>query len=983
MLLSFSIDKNLSQIKKVGIPVIRNYSFNLSQVWNFYQDERGCIIISTTLGLFEFDGKSMVKLGTPTDINKDNSGWFYFFRSGDGTYYYSEGNDIGYFKLTGNKLQPVSLKDKLPSNQRNFDFVYFIHEKGSEIIFQAADKTMIYSNESFRIIEPQSNKFHLGFMIGDDYYIRETGKGLMKLVNSKFEVIPEGEKFADIKIYGIFPFSGNTLMICTREAGLFVYDLNSKTNRLKKFVTEVDQWLETSMVNHPISLQNGEYYAIGSLLKGLVIIDKNGKLIQQLSKDNGLNSNTIYSLYEDREKQLWIGYNNGLACAEINSPYSTTNTKIDLNILFYTTAYFNNRIYFGGEPYMLYFDWDANINPVNPQKFTEIHQSSGISWRCKEFDNTLCFGHYTGGCIIDKYNVYHTTTIPFNVWMLFPLYHNPEKYIVHTAKELYIAQKTKNNWKYQALPLGNITASKLTLDNLHNVWIESIQKELYRIRVDSLTDRITEIKRFSLEQGLPDSLNVSLVNYKDKILANTSQNVFCFDENSDKFYRFTQITNQIPKGKNIEIIKAESDNFIPYLDRKTLTTGFLQIDKSGTLVFYDKVFSKYNHMSLDNSSIIDTRNIVIPNEQNLLFFDPGITGNCNLQFVANIRKVILQITDSVLFNGFYFENKNILSNKQKASQIPVISYSENSILFNYSASFFEDYEKNLFSVKLDGFEKSWSEWSANSEKGYTNLHEGDYVFRVKAKNIYGTESTEAVFQFTVLPPWYRTFYAYISYTLILGLLTFIVSYLYSRRLKLINTRLENLVRERTYEIQEKQEALLLSEIEKNEVESQKLLLEKEKLIFESQKLSEELSYKNKEITNFAMHIITKNDMLNSYKGKLKDLKNFEKEELLKRIKLLINEINQTLNRDRELIKFQQYINKINSDFFNRLREINPKLTNNELRLAALVKLNLSIKEIASLANKSTNAVEMARYRLRSKLGLESNENLSDFLNRIC
>ncbi len=90
-------------------------------------------------------------------------------------------------------------------------------------------------------------------------------------------------------------------------------------------------------------------------------------------------------------------------------------------------------------------------------------------------------------------------------------------------------------------------------------------------------------------------------------------------------------------------------------------------------------------------------------------------------------------------------------------------------------------------------------------------------------------------------------------------------------------------------------------------------------------------------------------------------------------------ITQDLSIDRDREKFQMHINEQNSNFIHKLGESFPSITDNEKRLASLLRLNLSSKEIASILNISPKSVEMNRYRLRKKLKVNPKVNLNDFI----
>jgi len=133
----------------------------------------------------------------------------------------------------------------------------------------------------------------------------------------------------------------------------------------------------------------------------------------------------------------------------------------------------------------------------------------------------------------------------------------------------------------------------------------------------------------------------------------------------------------------------------------------------------------------------------------------------------------------------------------------------------------------------------------------------------------------------------------------------------------------------------------------------------------------------------ALNIIQKNDALKNLSKKIEIFKANPKFEVChKELFELQNMIRETLQLDKDRDTFQIYVNKNNEHFYSSLREKYPKLTPNEIRLSALIRLDLSSKEIASILNISSKSVEMNRYRLRKKMQLSGNISLSDFIRRI-
>lgn len=182
-------------------------------------------------------------------------------------------------------------------------------------------------------------------------------------------------------------------------------------------------------------------------------------------------------------------------------------------------------------------------------------------------------------------------------------------------------------------------------------------------------------------------------------------------------------------------------------------------------------------------------------------------------FSARIRDVFLN-KDSLAFAG-NDRSLNYGDSSLSASAQRTYPYAFNSLSFVFASEYQKHNEQNLYSYRLLGFEDEWTNWSKENKAVYTNLYEGSYSFQVRTINAYGEEGAMDAYQFHVLAPWYRTWWAFILYGLLSAALVYFIVVFYTRKLKQI-------IRERTREVVEQKEEI---EKQKEEVEVQRKLLE--------------------------------------------------------------------------------------------------------------------------------------------------------------
>jgi DNA-binding CsgD family transcriptional regulator len=155
------------------------------------------------------------------------------------------------------------------------------------------------------------------------------------------------------------------------------------------------------------------------------------------------------------------------------------------------------------------------------------------------------------------------------------------------------------------------------------------------------------------------------------------------------------------------------------------------------------------------------------------------------------------------------------------------------------------------------------------------------------------------------------------------------------------------------------------------------LLEKEKA-----ELDKELEFKKKQLTSHALHMTQKNKILQSIRKAVNEVLPEIPENTREHIRALQMELNKSLRYDKDWEVFSMYFNELNKDFFDKLTSINPDLSQYDLRLAALLRMNMNIKEAAAVLNIEPDSVKTARYKLRKKLGLKAEDDLVRYIMNI-
>jgi DNA-binding CsgD family transcriptional regulator len=151
-----------------------------------------------------------------------------------------------------------------------------------------------------------------------------------------------------------------------------------------------------------------------------------------------------------------------------------------------------------------------------------------------------------------------------------------------------------------------------------------------------------------------------------------------------------------------------------------------------------------------------------------------------------------------------------------------------------------------------------------------------------------------------------------------------------------------------------------------------IAIEEKKRLKEEQLLND-LEFKESQLSAMAIQMLQKNELMQELKERLEDDENLKKDSTLNKI------ISKGENHDKDWTDFNRQFESINKNFYNKLKENYPDISPNDLKICALIRLNLSIKEMAVILNISPDSVKTARYRLRKKLQLNTEDNLTDFI----
>jgi DNA-binding CsgD family transcriptional regulator len=591
--------------------------------------------------------------------------------------------------------------------------------------------------------------------------------------------------------------------------------------------------------------------------------------------------------------------------------------------------------------------------------FSLVQNTSGQSWGLSLINNKLLLGHHEGAFYVNKNTATSFSTKP-GFWNFTPLGNmSPASIVVGGTYRGLTIFDAKANELFQTLDIPNFIESSryVTIDAEENIWVSHPYHGVYKIEKN--IDEQYTTKQYQKKEGLPALLNNHIYKIKNRIVVGTENGVYEYNSEKERFEVASSYTSLIG-NQSIRYLKEDKEGNIWFIHEKVL--GVIDYTGNQPQVIYIPELNAKMLSGFEYIYAIDGSNIFLGGEKGFYHINYEKYKKLAPALNVQIRSVhIIDNLDSTLFGGYF---KNVNENQmQEASNIPQVAYRFKTMHFDFTSVAF-GFQNNLeYSYRLKGFENNWSAWTKRTEKEYTNLVPGSYTFEVKVRNNLGNESAVSSYQFKINAPWYRTLFAYLLYFIAIGFGVYKLHIYQRKKFK---------AQQQKYE-QEQQRLRYIHELEINKSETDIVTLQNEKL-------EVEIEYKNSELASSAMHIVKKGELLTKVKSELGSIiKKIDNEYAITELKKMVKALNDDENLDQEWEYFTKHFDKVHSDFIVKLKEKHSNISNNELKLCAYLRMNLSTKEIAQLMNISVRGVEISRYRLRKKLNLATDVNLFDYL----
>ncbi|MCA0154127.1 helix-turn-helix and ligand-binding sensor domain-containing protein [Winogradskyella vincentii] len=892
------------------------------QNWSITQNDKNFIYVANNVGLLEYNGASWQMYKSPNDmiLRTVKSVGDLIYTGGYMDFGYWQRNEFG-------ELLYSSLVKEIGFDILEDEEIWGIIAVEDFVLFQSFERIYIYStkDKSFRIIN-SDNRINKIFVVNGIVFFQKRGEGLFKLENGKESKFLDSEDINGVEIINMFSFEDDLLLI-TKERGFY----KVKDENLEKWSINADNLILNESIYSGIRLKDGSF-VLGTISNGIINIDANGNLLFSINQEIGLSNNTVLSINEDSSGNVWLGLDNGINVINLNSPYRVFQDKLGILGTVYVSRKIGNTLYLGTNQGLFYKELNTNDG------FTFIKGTNGQVWSLKVIDGTLFCGHDKGTFII----VDNRSTLisdEMGTWNIKQIENNPNLIITGNYKGLHILEKTSTGWRKRNKIQGfDISSRYLEFASPTEILVSHEYKGIYRLILDEEYRNVIKSSQFSKFMGSKSGI----AQYDNDILYCNQDGVFKYDKVGSTFNRDSLFSSVLSGDKYL------SGKLIYNRDDKRLW-GF----PKNEIVYIEP--GKL-------SSIPEIEAVPIPSEirkgkpgyDNLLYLDNKryLIGTTVGYLVIDLAKFKNEEKE-IFLNGVTYNSNHNESVSLATNVASNLKPRENNLHFKYSVASYNALSTNKYQYRLLGRYDQWSEWSSSPEVVFENLPHGEYTFEARAITDGVTSKNKISYNFSIEKPWYIKPLALIIYALLAIVSIYLIHYLNKRYYK---KQKETLLRKKA------------QELELEQLENQRQLIQ-----FKNKNLQLDIENKNRELGMATMNLVKRNELLNNIKEELTRANSIDE------IKSVIKVINSSLNSTGDWKLFEEAFNNVDKDFMKRIKILHPAITPNDLRLCAYLRLNLSSKEIAPLLNISHKSVEVKRYRLRKKMGLEHDQSLSNYI----
>ena len=921
------------------IPPVFNYSTGIykagNQNWAIAQGSNGVIYVGNNNGLLSFEGVNWKLHPLPNKLSVKSI--FIDSAITPERIYVGSFEEFGYFEPDEtNQLIYHSIKNLAKDYPFHNDEVWTIHPFNGKIYFQSFSAVFVYDGKAVTTLEPSPAVLYF-FPVGEKMFAQLINNDFYRFDGERFQRLIRRGQLNDDNVVAVLPFDDDYLLV-TSKSGLFRFSENTQT--LIPWTISATPELQEAIINRAILSGNAQY-VFGTLNSGVFAIDKEGNKLWHINRSNGLNNNTVLALYNDREDNIWTALDNGISHIHTRSPFMLFEPA-DMQIgLVEDILYHQDNLYLATNLGIYrYAEGERN--------FFRLPGFDIQSWFIKSFGKQVFVGHNLGTSLLENDRERPIPEAISGGMDIKQATINGKSILLESSyTSLYVySQDPSGNWIFSHRVEGFSDLIKnLEIDHAGNIWAGHMYKGVYRLRLDNELRKVTEIENYQSLDSTQTSVSVKVMKLKGRIVLTDGTRFYTYDDIHQQIVPHDLLNRDLSEFADTYRIVPVNDNLLWFIRNSEYA---LVASDGNSYTLKDRI----PYSILNNPPNVGRANMYVADEQTTYF-----CLNCGIGKYMFAERMPAEKKSLYISTVEYYDRKNDRTFYLDPRKNAIIAYQHNDIGFQFM---YPEYTRKTFRVEcyLDDYDSRWISTDENLSITYNNLPADDYILKARVWDNSGMVLSSVSFSFRIKNPWYKTGWAYLSYVLIILLITALF----------IQNHVQKIVQKKNKLFTE-QENRRLAQLEKQEKEITRL---------RNERLEADLTHKSKELASATMMIINHAEFLNNLRSHIQTLMLSGK---INRTEgnALLTMIGSNLSEEDAWTVFQENFDLIHENFFRKLKERYPSLTPTDLKLCTLLRLNYSSKEIAGMMHISIRGVEAARYRLRKKLNLSETENLVDFM----
>jgi signal transduction histidine kinase/CheY-like chemotaxis protein len=667
-------------------------------------------------------------------------------------------SDFGYLRKSANGLLVYqSLQDKIPKEYQNFNDVFDIYIGDDTVYFTTTDYIFIWDGNRIKVITPATSLIR-SFFINNTLFALQNKVGLVRLVNDKFVKINNTKHYLENHIASILALSPDTYLIFSQNS---IEKCIIKKNTLTQFS------ISDSSFSNAISKKSGyirkaqflpdSNIVIGTFGNGAFITSQEGKIYHHFNESYHLQSYKIFDVFSSNDGNLWLAQNMGITKINITSPYTIYNGENK------KLEYVTDVISYEGSTYITatngIFRLEENVYGA-PATLKKISDINAMFWEMAVSANKLWVCTTPHGLFQIKKNSIVPTQVKKNIFSILKP-NGKDSLLIYSTTDRQLNLLNYNGHKWEHLfQVDNVKTSARAIvehslipeDTVRNFWLRTQEPSLYRIDINEAFTKVLDVQVYDRNPGFLKGLIFPFSIEEQLHILN--QNSFWKVNKDGSIIAAKDLTKSVKEvftEFNIPAAYDKKNNL--WMDSPT---GIIKIKKSLNGDYHSPIseLPTLKHTSLISINFTEDKNIIwFGMSDKLIRYNDWGAQKIPIPFSTLIREVTFIENDSILFGG------TVTADYHK----PVLSHSSQKIRVHFAAGFYTHPEETEYRLFLEGQDEKWSNWTRDTYRDFMNLFEGDYVLKVQARNIFKEVGETAAFSFTILPPWYRTWWAFSGY----------------------------------------------------------------------------------------------------------------------------------------------------------------------------------------------------------------------------